>query len=233
MTRTGRTAVWRVVAAMAAAAVMTWMGAKPALGAIVIDGNPVGTSFVLTSTATHVSISAGMLTIGNNGNISGSLMISAGDVVINSGNIAAISMSAGNLTLDGANVNLQSGITASGGVVQLLNISNANGPFTFLGGVQAVLADGNMNGVVSVEENAEVHFVSPFFTNANTNASSLVLDAAGSISGNGSNLTFAVTDQAAELYVGGGAPVFVPEPSGAMMVLLGLATVIGYRRRRP
>lgn len=232
MTSLRRKIVWRTGVAMVVA-LLTLFGVENAPGVILIDGSDVGTNFVLTSTASNVSISGGLLTVGMNGNISTSLMITGGDVVINSGNIGTITMSAGSLLLDGSNVNLQSGISASGGVVQSFEISNANGPFSFQGGVQAVFEDGNMNGSVSVEDNARVYFVAPFTTNANTDSNNLVLDVMGSISGNGSNLNFDVVGQTAELFVGGSAPVIViPEPSRAIMTLFGFIAVFMARRTR-
>lgn len=218
---------------------------SPAFSAIIVDGTDMGESYTLTSTVANVSVSSGILTIGQNGNINNLLTLTGGQANVQNGNVKQVTASGNSqLELNGNNINISSGIQASGSAeIRILSSSNINGGMLFSNTARGIVDSNNLNGQITITDGSQVYMVGAYTTSSELDSNKKVVDTTppidnpitGSIGGRGSNVNFSVTNSAA-LYVGYALAAVppaaaVPEPSSALLGLTGLAFLLRRKRR--
>ena len=178
------------------------------------------------------------------------LNVSDGNVLLTGGNLnlndGGLSLSGGRVTLDRVgNLNFNGAIAASGGALFVEDVSNfnANPTAVFSGAAVGFFANGvqNFNTTLVVTENSAVYFENSLLTtNLGTDPDGRVSFPLGQISGNGNNINFATTLDR-NLFIGADrslaeaavtAPAAVPEPTRALIALLGFSVAIFARRRK-
>ena len=232
-------------------------GAVSAPAAIIIDGTDFGNTFVLSSNATSVTVNepGDMLTIQGNANVSGSLNVSDGNVLLTGGNLnlnnGGLSLSGGRVTLDRVgNLNFNGLVNATGGALFVEDVSNftSNPSTTFSGNAVGFFADGvqNVNTALAVLGDSSVFFDSnllnvanPFPLPSGTDPDGRVSFVTGQISGQGNNIIFATTPDR-NIFIGADrsdaenaiTPAAVPEPTRSLIALFGFSVALFARHRK-
>ena len=243
--------------------------AVSAPAAIIVDGVDRGSTFVLSSSASTIFLTAtnDSLTITDT-NINGGLTLNAVDgsnVLLSGGRInggfeftggsltitenasirGGFDLFAGTVSIDAqSDADIRGGIDVTGGGLFIDQLSNLSGNINISGNGVAFIGESvrNINGRLVVEDDAAVFFGADLAVNSGIDLDGRVSGTGGRITGLGNRFDFTTTadrnlfiaaDRSdAEEAFENMTPAAVPEPTRALIALLGFSVALFARRRK-